>query len=74
MSHSSNNNGRQIINRGRGGGKGFGRGRNSPLPHGNFRNNRPRAVTISDSNWYKIFVSIDTNYVKNIFNIIKYIL
>ncbi|OXU19868.1 hypothetical protein TSAR_011956 [Trichomalopsis sarcophagae] len=64
MSHSSNNNSRQTVNRGRGGGKGFGRGRNSPLPHGNLRNNRPRQVTVSDSNWYKIFIPKGQKYTK----------
>lgn len=56
MSAGSNNNTRVIVNRGRG--KVFPRGRNSPLPRGNMRMDSRRPVNISDSNWYRVIVSI----------------
>ena len=57
MSAGSNNNSRQPVNRGRSRGR-YTKGRNSPLPHGDSRHGRPGQLQTSDSNWYKIFVSI----------------
>lgn len=55
MSHGSNNS-RQAISRGRGG-HNFGRGRNSPLPHGDGLRGNRHSIIPSDTNWYKIHVS-----------------
>ncbi|XP_011502457.1 PREDICTED: nuclear RNA export factor 1 [Ceratosolen solmsi marchali] len=62
MSASSNNNSRQVINRGRG--KSFIRGRNSPLPHNDMRDSRSRQIPISLSNWYKVIILHGKNYTK----------
>ena len=73
MSVGSNNNGRQVVFRGRGRGNyntsaSRMRGRNSPLPHrmSNKFPLRSPQLALCESNWYKVTVSISIySYSKN---------
>lgn len=66
MAGTSNNNNRQVVVWGRN--RGLSRGRNSPLPHREFRSNfssRPQQVPAGETNWYKITIPYGQKYTKD---------
>ncbi|KAK2586874.1 hypothetical protein KPH14_009811 [Odynerus spinipes] len=66
MAGTSNNNNRQVIVRGRN--RGLSRGRNSPLPHREFRSglsSRPQQVPAGETNWYKVTIPFGHKYTKD---------